>query len=245
MELAAKSNHLPFKTAKARLKSRYGITLTEDDFIEKAYYIWREIGNIATIPRTYSAVVPQDLVIYVPKDCEFVQAVTSPSLVDARGNSGTITHNSGGRVMEMRPSPAMLTNDYEAKVSTTLKPEGETVNYITGEGYIQLTDMDMYGRTVNIVYDAIDRDVEGLPKLNDREVEAIVANLALQQAQIDMFSRIAGSDKIYAMLKPEADRAMVAAKLPEKISDDAIDRAMDIKVSWDRKTFGNRYKFGL
>jgi len=244
MELGAKKNHLPFKTAKARLKSRYGITISEDDFIEKAYYIWREIGNIATDAKFYSVTVPQDLIIYLPKDCEFVNSVTSGSMSDAMGNSGTITMNSGGRVMEVRPSAGMLTNDYESRVNN-LHPEGESVNYIIGDGFIKLTTQDFFGRVVAIQYDAISIDEDGLPLLNDKEVEAISANLALQQAQIEMFKRVQGADKLYAMLQPEAVRLMVAAKTPEKISDEALDRMLDIKVSWDRKTFGNRYKFGL
>lgn len=244
MELAAKKNHLPFKTAKSRLKSRYGITLPEDEFIEKAYYIWRDIGNIATDPRRYSAVVPQDLIVYLPKDCEFVNSVTTGSMTEPTGNSGTIMYTSGGREMESRPSAGLLSNDYEARV-TNLRPEGESINYELGVGFIKLTSQDLFGRTIMIQYDAISVDEDGLPLLNDKEVEAIAVNLAFQQAQIDMFRRIQGSDKLAAMLKPEADRLLLAAKSPEKISDEALDRMLDVKTSWDRKTFGNRYKFGL
>lgn len=244
MELAAKKNHLPFFTAKARLKSRYGITMPDDEFIEKGYYIWREIGNIATDLRPFAVTVPQDLIIYLPKDCEFVKKVTTGALTDSNGNSGTIGYNSSGREMETRPTTGMLSSALESR-QTSLHAEGESVNYVLGDGCIQLTSADLYGRVVNVLYEAISVDSDGLPLLNDKEVEAIVANLAMQQAEIDMFRRIQGSDKLVAMLRPEAARLMVAAKSPEKISDEAIDRILDIKTSWDRKTYGNRFNFGV
>ncbi len=244
MELAAKKNHLPFLTSKARLKSRYGVTMADDDFIERAYYIWREIGNIATAPRHFDVVVPQDLIVYLPKDCEFVNSVTTGSLTDANGNSGTITYTSGGREMESRPGTGMLSTQHEAN-SSSLHVEGESVNYTMGRGFIKLTSIDLFGRVVNVGYDAIDSDDDGLPFLNDKEVEAIACNMAMQKAQMDMFQRILGAEKIVAMLQPEAVRLMVAAKSPEKISDDAIDAILDVKNSWDRKTYGNRFKYGV
>jgi len=244
MELAAKKNHLPFLSAKVRLKSRYGVTMSDDDFIERAYFIWREIGNIATSPRHFDVSVPQDLIIYLPKDCEFVNSVTSGSFTDSNGNSGTITYTSAGREMEARPGIGMLSTQHEAN-SPSIHVEGESVNYTTGRGFIKLTSVDLFGRVVNVGYDAIDTDDDGLPFINDKELEAIACNMAMQKAQMDMFQRVAGSDKIVAMLQPEAVRLMVAAKSPEKISDDAFDKILDIKTSWDRKTFGNRYKYGV
>lgn len=244
MELGAKKNHLPFLTAKARLKSRYGVSLSEDEFIERAYYIWRDIGNIATDQRSYDVTVPEDLYIYLPKDCEFVRSVTTGSLTDSLGNSGTITYTSAGREMEARPVTGMLSTQHEANVSS-IHAEGESVNYTIGQGFILLSSIDLFGRVVNIVYDAISVDPDGLPLLNDKEVEAIAANMAVQEAEKDMFRRVAGADKIVALLRPDAQRLMVAAKSPEKITDDAIDKILDIKTSWDRKTYGNRFTFGV
>lgn len=242
MELEAKARHLPFLTAKARVKSRFGITMDTDDFIEKGYYIWRSIGNIATATERLEYKVPESLVVKLPQDCEFIESVVLVDTYDVDRVSGPTKHDSAGARNEIVPDKSMVS--MEANVASSKHyAYGVPVNYETGDGFIKITSDNMVGHTIVVVFRTITVDKDGLPLLNDKEVEAIAANVALQQAEQDLFLRKPGSDKLLAYIKPEAERLLVAAKSPEKISDDALDRMLDIKTSWDRKSYGTRFNW--
>jgi hypothetical protein len=99
----------------------------------------------------------------------------------------------------------------------------------------------MYNKLVTVKYAAIEKDDEGLPFLNEKEVHAIAANLALQEAEKKLFQGMKGADVLVEYLKNESDRLHQAAKTPEYINDDEIDKMLDIKTTWDRKVYGKRF----
>ena len=41
-------------------------------------------------------------------------------------------------------------------------------------------------------------------------------------------------------LKPEADRLMQTASLPEKVSKNLLDAVLNIRTSWDRKQYNKK-----
>lgn len=243
-ELEPKSNQLPFQTARARLQSRYQIVLETDDFIERGYYIWRDIGNIATEDSIFTVDVPSDGVVELPSNCEFVESVVAHSdVMPATIYNTTVSKygmDSAGKRHDVRPNKA--TTSIEDSVRASKKYSyGVSVNYTTGKGFIQITSPSMFNRPITVRYSSIAKDEEGLPLLNDKEVHAIAANLALQEGEKKLFQGMKGADILVQYLKPEADRLLQAAKTPERITDDELDKALDIKVSWDRKVYGKRF----
>lgn len=216
--MSTADHKLPFLTAKARVKSRYGIEMELDDFIEKAYYIWRSIGNIATKSKTIEVVNPDNGMITLPSDCEFLDSVR-------------IKNN------------LYFTNGYSSSGKKVEETE-VNVEYVTvDDKNIKITSIGLEGLDLVIEYSSITVDPDGLPLLNDPEVEAIAANVAMQQSEINLFRNIAGADKQLQYIKPIADRLLLAAKSSEKLSDDNLNKILDIKTSWNRKTFGDRFDF--
>jgi hypothetical protein len=150
---------------------------------------------------------------------------------------------------EVRPDPATVS--VEANVKTPLyNVPGERVSFETYDGYLKVASPLMATRQAILVYSSILVGEDGLPLLNDPEVEAIVYMLALQNAEKELFRSGAGFNArtgavapLVTYLKAESDKAMCAAKADEKISDDALDKFLDIKTSWGRKVFGNRFNF--
>lgn len=211
-------NKLPFLTAKARMKSRYGIEMELDDFIEKAYYIWRDIGNIATREKTMEVVIPDSGLITLPSDCEFLDSVRLKNNLYL-----TAGHSSSGK-----------------KVAET---EVNVLYSAIDDKNIKITSVGLEGLDLILEYSSIAADSDGLPLLSDREVNAIAANVAMQKTEIDLFRKIKGADVVLQYIKPEADRLLLAAKSDEKISDDNLNKILDIKTSWNRKTFGSRFDF--
>lgn len=243
MELEAKTRTLPFLTARARMASRYGMNIDKDDFIERGYYVWREIGNIATANHRYTITVPVDRIIELPSDCEFIRAVTADQVLPntvTNTDRGKYYYDSAGVKSEISPDAAALSAEASVKASKSYQ-YGVSVNYTRGDGFIEITSATLINRSVTIQYQAITLDSDGLPLLNEKEVNAIAANMALQEGEKSLFKGMKGADVLVQYLKQEADRLLLAAKSPEKLTDDAIDKILDIKTSWDRKVYGKRF----
>lgn len=229
MERQAQLRKLSFLSALARAQQRYSLDMTEDDFIEEGYNIWRSIGNIAPVTRRFFATVQQDMLVELPKDCELIESVTTTT------PTATKKYNSAGVQRILQQNDTTLTKD-----QSLINTQGEAVNYSLEKNNIRITSAELIGANLLIIYNAILVDSDGLPMLNDKEVNAIAAEVTKREIFKRAFQGIKGADKILGVITMEADRLMTAAKVDEYINDDSLDKLLDIKASWDRKTYGNR-----
>jgi len=240
MEKLAKKRHLPFLTSKVKMQQLYGIDMNEDDFIETAYDVWRSIGNIATKLERYFVTVPGDFIVELPAAMEFIDSVTvvnEKNVIDSFDSGGAKDRNIAA-YQERSNLPTI-------NQSITMS-QGKAINYITmSKNSIKVTSADALGRDLLIVYRTIDLDGDSLPMLNDKEVEAIAAEVAKRNLVKKIFQGIGLKDKSYLTLLQyitgEANRLITAAKIDENLTDDAIDKILDIQTSWDRKQFNKRF----
>lgn len=243
MERSAKRRHLPFLTAMAKAKKDYALDMTTDDFIESAYDVWRSIGNIAVETHRYITRVPDDFIIELPNEAEFIDSVTviNKKLLVS-------TFDSGGR--KDRHIPAVtehstVTDENESLQSTP----GHSVNYILlDNNSIKITSPDLLNADIMVIYKSILLDDDGLPMLNDKEVAAIAAETARKDLTRKMFQGVGPNTNsalvtMFQVITGEAARLMAAAKVDEKITKDGLDKLLDIKTSWDRKVYNKRLKF--
>jgi hypothetical protein len=101
----------------------------------------------------------------------------------------------------------------------------------------------MAGSNAMLVYSSIVAGEDGLPLLNDLEVEAIAITMALREAESGLFRKEPGAQLLVQYLSPLSERALCDAKSDEKISDDGLDAMLDQKTSWGRKVYGSRFNF--
>lgn len=240
MERQAKKRHLPFLTAFAKAQQLYALEMKEDDFIELAYDAWRSIGNIAPVLTRYFVTVPDDYIIELPPQCEFIESVTS---VDQQ--SVVSTFDSGGRKDRQLPALQVRSNIPDENQSISTSP-GRSVNYqLMDNNAIKITSPNLLNADIMIVYRSMDTDEDGLPLLNDKEVAAIAAEVTKRDVFKKMFQGIGAANKLLAttfqFINGEATRLMTAAKIDEVINDDALDKMLDIRSSWDRKVYGRRF----
>ena len=243
MGLTAKGRHLPFFTAAARLNDRSHIVFGDDTFVERAYWVWRQIGNIATESKVAFVNVSTDLIVTLPQDCEFVRSLSTTDFQDemhSNGSFGDYYFNPKGRNPEVRPDPATTSTEANVRTPITTQP-GERVDYSTYDGYLKVTSPLMAGRSAVLVYQSIVTGEDGLPLLNDIEAEAIAVTLALQEAEKALFRKEAGADVLVKYLSAESAKLMTEAKFDEKLSDDGLDQILDAKTNWGRKVYGSRY----
>lgn len=240
MEREAKKRNLSFLSAKYRAHNLYGIDMTEDDFIEMAYPVWRDIGNISTKQYRYYVQLADDYIVQLPTYTESVDSVTLVDQPEYRD-----TYDSSGPRRTNQAATLTTSNFTTLNQSITQSP-GRTVNYILRDSNsIQITSPDIVSKNLMIVYSAIDQDDDGLPLLNDKEVAAVAAETARRYITRKAFQLVGMKDKstptLLQIIIPEAERLMAAAKIDEKLNDDAIDKMLDIKTSWDRKVYGSRF----
>jgi hypothetical protein len=245
MERAAHSRHLPFLTAYAKAKRLYSLDMNEDDFIEAAYYAWRQIGNIAPTINKFFVTLPDDSIIELPETCEFVQSVTQLD-----NPKQFPTFDSGGPKDRQLPSVQVV--EYQpTRNQSQFASYGESVNYeLLNKNTIKVTSPDLLGRDIQVVFMSMNVGEDGLPLLNDKEVSAIAAEVARQIMTAKMSGMVGKqtsmaqaqvSTTMLQFITQEAARLMAAAKIDEKINDDGLDKMLDIKTSWDRKIYGKRW----
>jgi len=242
MERQAKKRHLPFLTSKAKAQQMYALNMTEDDFIGMAYDVWRSLGNIATKLEVYYVQVPDDFIIEIPQQTEFIESV---SIVNEK--SVIESFDSGGskdRTIHAYQEKSNLPSINESITHS----RGLAVNYIpVDNNSIKITSPDALSRDIKIVYRTLDLDPDGLPFLNDKEVEAIAAEVAKRELVRKAFQGVGIKDKmsleLLQFVTMEATRLMIAAKINENITDDAINKMLDIQTSFDRKQFNKKFNF--
>jgi len=241
MEKAAKKRHLPFLTAMAKAKQLYALEMKTDDFIEMAYDAWRSIGNIAYDFHRYFSKVPDDYIIQLPSNYEFVRSVT------AVGQQAVVTtFDSGGAKDRHIPGAQVASNLTDVDQSLTESP-GRSINYIlVNNTSIRITSADLLNEEIMVVYSTISVDETGLPLLNDKEVAAIAAEVTKRDTIRKGFMGVGANNKMQGTMLQyiiaEAGRLMTAAKIDETLNDDALDKMLDIQTSWDRKVHGRRFK---
>ena len=249
MELQAKARHLPFMTGSTLLNDRFKISWDDDTYIERAYYIWRSIGNIAVELKVANVMVGMDLIVTLPEDCEFIRSLTTTEFQDERhggGSFGDYKYTPQGRQPGVKPDPATTSVAANVRMSDAAV-NGEGISYKTYDGYLKTESPLMAGRNACLIYNSIMTGEDGLPVLNDIEVEAIAVTLALREAESRLFTE--GNSKgstaagLVQYLSPMSEKLLCAAKAPEKISDDALDKLLDVKTSFGRKVFGKRFNF--
>ena len=235
MEKQAKIRSLPFLNALSSAQSEYGLNITEDDFIEIGYKVWRTIGNIAPVKTRYFTKVPDDFIIELPPGCEFIDSVTIVQEPKIRTN-----YDSGGGQTWDLPSMQVESVIPRTDQSITTSP-GNSVNYVLEVGAVRITSEDTLHKDVMLVYSSILVGEDGLPLLNDKEVAAVAAEVTRRMTVKDAFGGVSTKKSMLEYITMEASRLMAAAKVDEVISDDGFDKMLNIKTSWDRKVYGHRF----
>jgi hypothetical protein len=237
MEKQAKARHLPFLNSWTRARKRYSLEMTKDEFIEEAYNVWREIGNQAPVVSRYFTQVPEDFIIELPSDMEFLDGVMIINEPIPRDS-----FTSEGRLSAQRPAYFVETVTPGENQSLQSVPNGKSVNYVlVGDNAIKITSPNTVYRDLLIIYRSMVVGEDGLPLLNDKEVAAIAAEVARRDVVREAFRGVQTKAQLLQFISKEADRLMLAAKVDEYINDDAIDQILDTKTTFDRKVYGRRF----
>jgi len=235
-----------FLAAKFLLKDLTGITMTDEDFIEKAYRGYRKIGNIATATYKYKGKV-ENQKIKLPCNIEFMESLSTGDIVlDSINDIIFVSENPTGPITSQYYYPDIIAFDNINKINlsrTNLHPTGTFVPYeIIGKNEYLLVNEKLEGEELLVIYRGQVLDEDGLPSLTAKEVEALAYYVAYLEVQKRIFMKEPGMADMFAIIKPEYIRTMAAAKIPEYVSQNFWDELLSANTRFDRKTFNNSYR---
>lgn len=211
----------------------YGVSINEDDAIEIGLIGWNHIGNKNT--RLYQIELPViDDMVELPCNAILIEAVTYNfedwQYVSNKYNYGDMSSQfsehyiEAGKVMN---NPLYMSGRY-----AKFKQVGNIL-------YME----EKAPKKVKVLYHGVFLDKEGLPKINNKEINALAAYLALTVYKKEFLATGNQASLTKAQLA-EADwqRYCDLARVPEHINQNEMNEILDAKTSWNRKIFNKAYK---
>lgn len=223
----------PMYTALSQLNEFYGIELSEDTFETYALSAYNKIGNKDyRLYRTklYPKADP-DGGWYVDKPCNMdsIEAITL-DYESAQGTHAT-DMNAGARF-----------HNIEQDIEVTKRHTSGF--YLPGKlvKYTELADKIYFNspyHSVNLLYKGQYLDENGLPYINDKEMDAIVAYCAYVEDLKK--ARLTKDNSTYQIAQAEYQmwqKACANARTPIEISQNQMNEILDVMTSWDRHSYG-------
>jgi len=229
-------------------KSKYGLTMIEDDFLEEAYLALRDINSIP-VKIYYHVAKPENkdtMLVTVPCNLHKIISVTAAPLnrdgykdyepyktyphVGYNEHMNILTGNSDLKTYHFNDTPHVGLGSY-------IEFEWND------ESTIKILDKRLWDTEIHIVYEGIAVDEEGLPLITLKHAKAIAAKVALTRTIHKMFKGDPNAGNLLPYIQQEAARLVQAAAIPEHITDNELDKWLNEKVSFNRKRYNRSFKF--
>ena len=226
-------NKVNFHYIAVLLDMLYGLELEDEDLEEIGLIAWNLIGNKTTRLYSYSTTInPDDNSIKLPCNASSIESVTIP----CEDWSRVTNYSEQGD-----PRTAFIESYIESSkiFKSSYHVPGKLVKYYqTGD---ILYFPENYG-TVNILYKGIIMDGDGLPELSDKEANAIATYIAyVDKYKEGLKTNNAGLIQLAKDLEQKWLKQCDQARVTNLSAND-MNEILDIKVSWDRKSYGIGYK---
>jgi len=236
-----------FNYSRFLLKDLYDIDMQPDDYIERAYNVYRAIGNIATAVYSFKFTIDSTGKVQLPCNLEFIEAVSTGQ--DNLNDSTELTVlysneniSPNGYMADIILNP---TDKISVPQTSVLHPTGNFIPYqlrgTAGNLHLEFS-ADYVNSSCVCIYRGVIVDADDNPILFRKEAEAIAAQLAFLDTQKRVFMRDPNAMPILAYIKGEANRMMAAAKVPEHITQNQWNRVFSALTTHNRKVYHSSYK---
>ena len=224
--------NLNFHTAYTYIQTNYGLNIDQLEFESSGMIAYDKIGNKQTeIKEFVGDVVNGELEL--PCDVTSIEAVFG-NFIDSQKTSNK------------QRWPQVITNYIEQYIEywkynkSLLYDYGVLLNYQMRENTL-LFDKDY--KNVLVLYRKQILDEEGFPYINSKEVEAIAAYCAYTDLYKQAIrTRDPNTYQMAQNIKLEWARLCERARVPEKVSQNDMNRILDVMTSFDRKSYGKSFK---
>jgi hypothetical protein len=227
----------PFYTVLTYLNDMYGVEMPDDIFETMAFVAWNKIGNrdskIYLSQETPVKEESGEWSVNIPCNADYIESVTT-NYEDYQKTSNTVNYPN------MSSLPYENYNEYFKYGTNELYQYGKMVKYRELGDKLYFTGE--YDK-INILYKGTHVDDEGLPYLNDKEVDAIAMYCLFSDTyKKGIRTKDAGTIQLAQVQKQEWLRACNAARIPKLINQNEMNEVLNAKTSWNRKMFGKSFK---
>lgn len=207
----------------------YGVEPSPTDFEDIALNAWTLINNKHT--RLYKYVGDtENHELPLPCNVDIIESVHIP-IEDAQMTSNKTVFNS---------IETLFIENYIncwKRIDDPYYHVGKLVKYKEGDNTLYFTRD--YKRVMVIYHGILVNDETGLPMITDKEMQAIAAYVGFAILYRESLQkRDANLMQIAMQVKQEWLRACTAARVPEHLSQNDMDKILDASVRWDRKQYG-------
>lgn len=224
--------NLNFHTAYTYIQTNYGLNIDQLEFESSGMIAYDKIGNKQTeIKEFVGDVVNGELEL--PCDVTSIEAVFG-NFIDSQKTSNK------------QRWPQVITNYIEQYIEywkynkSLLYDYRVLLNYQMRENTL-LFDKDY--KNVLVLYRKQILDEEGFPYINSKEAEAIAAYCAYTDLYKQAIrTRDPNTYQMAQNIKLEWARLCERARVPEKVSQNDMNRILDVMTSFDRKSYGKSFK---
>jgi hypothetical protein len=251
MENVATANLVDFLYPTVIMEDEYDISLQEDKYIERAYRVYREINNTNAILHVAEYDVDDSLVVPLPCNLYKIEAVTDDAdFYGLMNNSYFISTYYTGNYHQSHPNY----NNFALRAITakTYNQREYSSNKYTPSNFIPYTILgcneglqfskEQAGKRIKVMYWGLATDFEGHPLINLKEARAIAAKCALIEVHKRALKGDSISANMLAYLKPETSRLVLAASIPESLTQNDFDSILRAQTRHDRKVYWSNYK---
>ena len=227
----------PFKTAYTQIRELYGITLYPDEFESIGLIAWDKIGNKDYKWYKFQAEPEQTSAgawyVDLPCNVDIIEAVTADYEDYQKTTPTTIAGNNQNGWIESY----IETRKYN---TSFFYSSGKFVKFTREENRLWLADRF---NVVNVLYKGVLVDEDGLPVLNEKELDAIAAFCAYT----DTFKKaLVTKDQSTLTLAQFLEKKWLTkctqARIPQYLNQNEMDEILNVNASWDRKRFGKTFK---
>lgn len=226
-----------FKTAYTQTRELYGAELNPDEFESLGLTAWNRIGNKEYKLYKYRVQPEKDdlgnYYVELPCNVDIIEAVTAEYEDYQKTTPTTLAgNNQNGWIEGYVESRKYNTG--------TLYSSGKYIKYREEDNKIILNDKFNW---VNLLYKGVVVDDDGLPLINEKEMDAIAAFCAYT----DMFKKALvtkdqATMQLSQILKQEWLKLCTQARVPDYLNQNEMDEILNVATSWDRKRFGKSFK---
>lgn len=211
----------------------YGVEPSPTDFEDIALNAWTLINNKHT--RLYKYVGDtENHELPLPCNVDIIESVHIP-IEDAQMTSNKTVFNS---------IETLFIENYIncwKRIDDPYYNVGKLVKYKEGDNTLYFTRD--YKRVMVIYHGILVNNETGLPMITDKEMQAIAAYVGFALLYREsLIKRDKNLMQMAMQVKQEWLRACTAARVPEHLSQNDMDKILDASVRWDRKQYGKSIK---
>jgi len=226
-----------FNTAYSQIRDIYGIELDQNDFENIGIIAWDKIGNKRYRLYHFHDHGHKDNehrhYVDLPCNCDIIEAVTTNYEDYQKTSDMNLPGNMpNGWIEGYIESRKFNTNELYAP--------GKFIKYIR-DGNRLFFNSEFHA--VHILYKGVLSDEDGLPSLNEKELDAVSCFCAYTDTfKRALVTRDSATLQLSQILEQQWLRKCNQARVPAYINQNEMDEILNAASSWDRKRFGRSFK---